>query len=174
VSSAPEVVVRDARADERIALRELTLSAYAQYATIMAPSAWTGLRDAILSALSTDPVAQQIVAEQHGRILGSVLLFPPSTDAYGASGPRTRWPEIRLLAVAPEARGLGIGKQLVAECVRRARDTGAAAVGLHTSRSMREAIQLYERAGFVRDPDGDIQVEGTEAVEAYRLTLPVT
>ena len=154
-------------------LLELTLAAYAQYAAIMAPPAWEALRGAILSALSTDSDAQRIVAVRGRSILGSVLLFPPLSNAYFGIGEPPQWPEIRLLAVTPEARGLGVGKQLLAECVRRAHETGALAIGLHTSSSMREAIHLYQQAGFMRDPGGDIHLEGAESIEAYRLSLPI-
>jgi ribosomal protein S18 acetylase RimI-like enzyme len=171
VSSPVEVLVRDARPAERDALRELTLSAYQQYAAIMEPSAWSLLRAAIIAALTADNGAQQIVAEGNGRLLGSVLLFAASMDAYGTVGPRANRPEIRLLAVAPEARGSGVGKLLVSDCVRRAKGLGADTIGLHTSPSMREAIKLYESFGFRRDPAHDIHVEGAEPIDAYQLPL---
>ncbi|CAN5905356.1 GNAT family N-acetyltransferase [soil metagenome] len=174
MQSGTEIVVRDARADEHDALRLLTLSAYAQYATIMAPSAWAGLREALARALTTGSGAQRIVAERDGVIVGTVLLFPPYTDAYGGITPRAPWPEIRLLAVAPEARGRGVGKLLVGESIRRARASGADAIGLHTSSSMREAIRLYETLAFTRDPGLDIPVEGAEPIHAYRLSLPAS
>jgi ribosomal protein S18 acetylase RimI-like enzyme len=78
---------------------------------------------------------------------------------------------VRLLAVAPEARGTGVGRALMGECVRRARAMGATELGLHTSVSMRAAMQLYERMGFVRAPEFDFQPPGAELVEAYRLRL---
>ena len=64
-----------------------------------------------------------------------------------------------------------IGGALVDECVRRARATGASVLGLHTSRSMRAAMRLYERMGFVRDPEHDFQPPGAELVEGYLLRL---
>lgn len=165
------IVIRDARPGELGDIRELTRSAYGQYATTMAPSAWNGLRGAVEVALAGPTHAQLIVADRAGELLGSVLLFPPETDAYGTAGPRLPWPEIRLLAVAPAARGLGVAKLLVAECVQRARASAALAIGLHTSPSMREAIRLYQGVGFVRDPVHDIYIEGAEPIDAYRLTL---
>jgi GNAT superfamily N-acetyltransferase len=166
------IITREARPSELAAIQMLTRSAYEQYATIMTPSAWQGLRSAVEGAFATPTVAQHIVAERAGELLGSVLLFPPDSDAYGSAGPRMPCPEIRLLAVAPVARGFGVGKLLVAECVRRARASGATRIGLHTSPSMQNAIQLYERAGFGRDPKGDIHITGAEAIEAYQLVLP--
>jgi ribosomal protein S18 acetylase RimI-like enzyme len=78
---------------------------------------------------------------------------------------------LRLLAVAGDARGQGVGQALVDECVRRARRMGAAELGLHTSASMAAARRMYLRMGFVRAPDHDFHPEGAELVEAYRLPL---
>lgn len=169
--SEPAVVIRRARRDEHDAIRALTDLAYAQYATIMTPSAWTGLRSAIQVALSADRGAEYIVAEREGVLIGSVMLFPPSAHAYGDNRPRVRWPEIRALAVTPSARGSGVARLLVDECIGHAREMGAESIGLHTSRSMREAIRLYEQFGFVRDPQLDIHVDGSETIEAYRRML---
>jgi ribosomal protein S18 acetylase RimI-like enzyme len=171
MSSEPAIRVRDARPDERAAIRELTLTAYAEYASAMEPSAWALLREAVLSALATDQPVERIVAEQDGVLLGSVLLYPPAAAAYAFAAAPATLPELRLLAVLPAARGRGIGQMLVDECVRRARAMGASALGLHTSRSMRAARRMYERMGFVRAPEDDFRPPGAELVEAYRLPL---
>ena len=168
------VAVRDARADERAAVRDLTLRAYAEYATAMAPAAWTALERAVHAALDGDAPAERIVAERDGRLVGSVMLFPPAVEAYGADGARVAWPELRLLAVAPEGRGAGVGEALVRECARRARAAGATALGLHTSASMTTARRMYERMGFVRAPEHDFRPDGAEQVEALRLPLDDT
>ena len=163
--------IRDARADERGAIRELTLRAYAEYATIMDPTTWAGLEQAIHAALASDTPAERIVADDHGILIGSVMLYPPATKAYGNMLTELSWPELRLVAVAPEARGRGVARALVDECLRRARRAGATAIGLHTSRSMRAATEMYTRMGFVRVPEFDHQPPGAELVEAYRLAL---
>lgn len=172
MTAAPDGVrVRDARPDERAAVRALTSAAYAEYARVMAPSAWAGLEAAVARALADPAPAEQIVAERGGALLGSVLLYPPAADAYGGLTGGAPWPEVRLLAVSPDARGLGVGRRLMDECVRRARVAGAPALGLHSSRSMRAAIGLYGRMGFVRAPEHDFHPPGAEVVEAYRLPV---
>jgi GNAT superfamily N-acetyltransferase len=162
--------IRDARPDERDAIRDLTLQAYEQYASIMEPDAWAGLSGAIRGGLEVED-AERIVAERGGRLLGSVMLFPPAADAYPGERGSASSPELRLLAVAPEARGMGVGQALVEECVRRARRMGAAELGLHTSRSMADAMRMYRRMGFIRAPDQDFHPDGAELVEGYRLPL---
>ena len=163
--------IRDARAEDRAAIRELTLAAYAEFATIMTPPAWAGLGQAVLAGLDAEGAIERIVADQAGALLGSVMLYSPAAQAYGAAVAVASWPELRLLAVAPAARGQGVGTALVQECMRRARHTGAAALGLHTSESLQAAIRMYERMGFVRAPAGDFRPSGAELVMAYRVTL---
>lgn len=169
--TAAPVLVRDARPADGEAVRALTAAAYAEYAAAMEPAAWAGLAAAVSRALASPTPAQQIVAERAGAVIGSVLLYPPAVDAYGGLAGSVPWPEVRLLAVSPTARGLGVGQRLMDECARRARAAGAADLGLHTSRSMRSAMRLYERMGFVRAPEHDFQPPGAERVEAYRLAL---
>jgi ribosomal protein S18 acetylase RimI-like enzyme len=171
MSGGTGIRVRDAREEELAAVRALTLEAYAEFAVVMEPSAWAGLDTAVRAALDGGADAERIVAEEEGRLLGSVMLFPPASDAYRGAVERADWPQLRLLAVVPEARGRGVGQALVDECVRRARRMGARELGLHTSKSMRVAIRMYERMGFVRAPEHDFQPEGAELVTAYRLPL---
>src|SRR3954468_14887961 len=163
-------VVRDARPDELDAARVVTRAAYAEYAQAMEPGSWQGLRQAIDAALADPGEAQWIVArDDAGEIVGSVLLYPAAANAYGDLSSASACPELRLLSVSPSARRSGVGRALVDECVRRARAMGAAALGLHTSRSMAVARGMYERLGFRRTPDTDIQPPGAELVEGYRL-----
>jgi GNAT superfamily N-acetyltransferase len=162
--------IRDARADERDVVRDLTLDAYCVYAKIMDPEAWAGLDGAVRQALESK-TAQRIVADDHGTLIGSVMLFPASTAAYGDYTGALPAPELRLLAVPASARGRGVGRALVDECIRRARRDGATALGLHTSKSMATARDLYLRMGFERAPELDFFPPGAEYVEGYRLRL---
>src|SRR2546423_6207485 len=131
-SRSSDVSIRDARADERVAIRDLTVRAYAEYATIMTPAAWAGLEGAMIAALASNDRVERIVAERDCMLVGSVMLYPAAADAYGGAVERANCPEVRLLSVAPEARGLGVGRALMAECMRRARHAGARELGVHT------------------------------------------
>lgn len=166
------VTIRDARPGDRETIHALTLTAYSELASVMAPDAWAGLDGAVRTALEVEGEGvERIVAERDGEIVGSVMLFAPAADAYGGLAERASWPELRLLAVAPTARGAGVGQALVDECVRRARESGARELGLHTSESLRAAVRMYERMGFERAPEYDFRPEGAELVMAYRLPL---
>ncbi len=57
--------------------------------------------------------------------------------------------EIKRMWTAPTVRGRGVGKLLLDEVVRRARDAGCARLVLDSRADLVEARTLYERAGFV-------------------------
>jgi ribosomal protein S18 acetylase RimI-like enzyme len=164
----PELLVRDAVPADREAIRRVTWAAYAELEAGMGPEAWHGLHGAVAGVLARKS-GEWIVCDAGGRIVGSVMLSPPATEAYGGFITPPPWPEIRVLAVDPAMRGYGIARTLVAECIRRAAAAGAARIGLHTSRSMHKAIALYLKMGFQRAPSFDFQPPGAELVEAYVL-----
>ena len=56
--------------------------------------------------------------------------------------------EIKRMWVSPEARGLGLGRRLLAELERAARNLGLRSVRLDTNESLGEAIKLYRASGY--------------------------
>jgi hypothetical protein len=92
-------------------MRSSTLAAYAEYAIIMSTPAWTALRQALHTALNMEEAIERIVAEQDGALIGSVLLYPPTANAYGDALARAGWPEIRLLTVLPGRVGEAWGRR---------------------------------------------------------------
>jgi GNAT superfamily N-acetyltransferase len=168
-----ELHIRDARADDQDTIRDVTLSAYQEYASVMdahRQGSWDVYRRSILTALATVQLAEQIVAEQDDTIVGTVLLLPAGTVLTlpnGASVTLT-YPEVRLLAVAPARRGRGVGAALVRECLRRTRESGATALTLHTTDMMRVAMGMYERMGFARAPELDFHPTPEITIKGYR------
>jgi len=164
--------IRDARPDERDEVRAVTLAAYREYAARM-PRLWDSYRQNIEATLADVGPAQQLVVEEDGAIVATVLLYPPRrVHAPRGESIEMPWPEARLLAVAPAARGRGLGTALMQECVRRTRQTGARVLSLHTTDVMETAVRMYERMGFVRAPELDFHPAPDVTVKGYRLDLP--
>jgi ribosomal protein S18 acetylase RimI-like enzyme len=56
--------------------------------------------------------------------------------------------ELNRLSVAPEARGLGVGKALVEAAISKSRQLGYGSIYLATGQVRKNAMRLYEKVGF--------------------------
>ena len=81
------------------------------------------------------------------------------------------WTGVRLVAVAPQNRREGLGKMLVVECIKRSREQGAVAVGLHSNKFMEAGVKMYENIGFVRAEEFDIKPNPKFTVMAFKFDL---
>jgi ribosomal protein S18 acetylase RimI-like enzyme len=134
---------------DREAVNAVARAAFAQYSQDYAD--WPGFIEGIGRMAELAANADVLVAEQDGVIAGAVAHVGPGRPR--AAFFPDEWSVIRMLVVDPARRGQGAGRALVAGCLRLARETGAPAVGLHTSPLMASALRLYEAIGFVRDSE---------------------
>ncbi|GLY40539.1 hypothetical protein Amsp01_065620 [Amycolatopsis sp. NBRC 101858] len=85
----------------------------------------------------TSPAGVLLVATLHGEPVGcGALKFHGTAPA-----------EVKRMWVAPSARGLGLGRRLLAELEAHAAGLGVPALKLETNRALGEAIGLYRAAG---------------------------
>ncbi len=162
----PEVVVRDVQPDEYEALAALTVDVYEPLLAAEEPSYLQELADVATRAR----VATVLVAWA-GDVLGGGVTYVDDPANPFAEFSEEDAVGIRMLAVATEARGRGIGSALVRACLERARASGKVRVVLHTTPSMHAAHRMYERLGFRRDEARDWQPQPAVTLLGYELTL---
>lgn len=123
--------------------------------------------------LTKKPGVELLVAvSSEGKIAGAIVYFS-DMKYYGSGGTAINESNaggFRLLAVDPSARGQGIGKLLVNECIRKTRERKLNQVIIHTTRAMQTAWQMYENLGFERSEGLDF-MQGKIPVFGFRLLL---
>ena len=113
--------------------------------------------------LHLDPTCERFwIAERNGEVVGCVGIVREDESTA----------RLRTMYVEPSARGLGLGRRLVEECIRFCRDAGYSAIVLWTLQVLTEARRLYAAYGFrmvSSEPwDG---IGPTEQDETWRLDL---
>src|SRR3954470_18798119 len=78
------------------------------------------------------------IAELDGERVGSVFVVRKNDEIA----------KLRLLILDPKARGRGLGRRLVEECLRFAKSAGYSSMTLWTQSILTAARGIYERAGF--------------------------
>lgn len=159
------MIVREALPGELAVIGDLRVAAYRADGFLPETSGYT----ATLRALGGDGTDDVLAAVEGGQILGTVMLqhWPRAGNVVRGPGEA----EIRALAVAPHARGRGVGRTLVTAIMERATDRQVRHLLLLTQPDMRAAHHLYNEAGFSRLPDRDWSPEPGEILLAYGLVL---
>lgn len=139
-------LIRDFQTADTLQVNALALNAFEQFKD--AYQDWPGFQSKIANMAALAESGEIIVAELDGKIVGAVAYVGPGAPKAQFFLPE--WPIMRMLVVAPELRGRGIGRALAQECMGRARRDGAAAFALHTSELMAVALPMYQRMGFER------------------------
>jgi ribosomal protein S18 acetylase RimI-like enzyme len=110
-----------------------------------------------------DPTRERCwIAERNTARVGAVMIVKHSDEVA----------KLRLLHVERAARGLGIGKRLLDECIRFSRTAGYQKVTLWTQANLLAARHLYKTAGFTcvaREPHHSFGKD--LAAETWELAL---
>lgn len=102
------------------------------------------------------------VAELNGQILGSIVI----------NGLPDEIALLRWFLVHPDARGRGLGHQLIDNALGFCRERGFKKVRLWTISELKAAAHLYKEAGFVVTREETHEIWGaTRTEQEYELTL---
>jgi ribosomal protein S18 acetylase RimI-like enzyme len=144
------IEVRQVTPGEYVEAGSVTADAYREFAE---GDDWDRYLRTIADVGGRAEIASVLAAMEDGRILGTLTLeldrridddeppLPPG-EAH-----------IRMLGVAPDARGRGVARALLDAAFELAREAGRTRISLHTTQRMRAAQAMYDALGFERLPD---------------------
>jgi len=162
------VTIRPALEPELHQVGELVAAAYLDDGLLAADAPYLAqIRDAV--GRSQDSVVLVAIDETVQVMLGTATWCPVSSSHREVAGIGEG--EFRMLGVATNGRGRGVGEMLVQECIFRAQREDLDAVVISTSPQMQAARRIYERLGFERVPDRDWTPVPNFPLWAYRLDL---
>jgi predicted N-acetyltransferase YhbS len=161
------LTIRPVRAEEYDAVGELTAAAYRDDGFVTGGPYLEMLRD----TKSRAEVTEVVVAVDGDELLGTVTLVSPTAPPSWRENYRDNAGTIRMLAVAKQARGRGVGAALTQWCIEQALARAWRQLTLVSQPDMYAAHRIYEQAGFVRDAELDFDVSETLRLIGYSLTL---
>lgn len=90
------------------------------------------------------------IAEMEGKIVGGAGIFPTDGLPDGTC-------ELVKMYLLPEARGAGIGRQLINLCIEQAQQHGYHNIYLETMPELKQALNVYAKFGFeyLNEPMGN-------------------
>ncbi len=147
MTSSPDspLTFRDAGASDVPALVELVESAYRGDAS---RAGWTTEAD-FLDGRRTDPQGiREILDDPNGTLLVAERSGEPVACCHVEQ--RDGHAYFGMFAVRPRLQGAGVGKEVIAEAERRAREAGAAEMHMTVIHVRDELIAFYQRRGYVR------------------------
>jgi len=162
------VRIRDATPDDADRAGRIVLDAYRSLAAHLPDPGYDAKLADVAGRLP--PVAEVLVAERDGQLLGCVT-YVPGPESPLAESMLDGEAGIRMLGVDRATQGTGIGHLLVEACVDRARSRGRRAVVLHSTSYMGGAHRIYGRLGFERAPERDWAPNPGLHLLAFRLGL---
>lgn len=151
-------MIREAYTNEWTKIADLTKAAYCEFAENADPAFWSMYETRTRDLLLTDQSLVRLVVLDAGVIAASAIYVPPE---------KSKYPEMRLLAVHPEYRNKGLANKLIEACEQRAREEGYECMTLHTTSLMKTAKAMYERRGYERYEELDFKPVPTFTVWGY-------
>ncbi len=97
--------------------------------------------DHLFELFQSQPLSEYFIAEKDGVLLGGAGIYPTDALPEGTC-------ELVKMYLTPSARGLGLGRTMIAKCLEAAKNKGFTAVYLETMPELKKAVSVYEKFGF--------------------------
>jgi putative acetyltransferase len=135
------VIYRNIRKEDNVRLAAIIRAGIAEFDVPKEGTAYTDPTTDDLFTLFQTPGSAYCVAEEDDLILGGCGVFP-------TSGLPAGYGELVRFFLAAEARGKGLGRELMERTFETARQSGYTHLYIESFPEMTKAVSMYEKAGF--------------------------
>lgn len=113
--------------------------------------------DHLFELFDKEPLSAYFIAEKNGVIIGGAGIYP-------TNGLPKDTCELVKMYLSKEARGLGIGRMMIAYCIKLAKEKGFGQIYLETMPELKKAVSVYEQFGFeyLKSPLGNTGHNGCD------------
>ena len=159
-----DITIRLVRTEEYQRAGEVTAQAYLSSYGKLSDEYVASLRDVASRVRGGDV---WVAVEPSGEVLGTVWIARPNRPLAEVARPGET--DFRQLAVAPAARGRGIGEALTRHVIDLARERGSHRIVMNSGPEMTGAHALYAKLGFQRlsEREGLWEVQPGRWIELY-------
>ena len=137
-----DTVIRTLEAKDNAALAAIIRGALEEFGAARPGTVYFDKTTDDLYGLFTGmPRSVYYVAERGGKVIGGAGIFPTE----GLPGDTC---ELVKMYLQPVARGIGLGKRLIKDCIAFAKEAGYATIYLESMPELKQALKTYEKFGF--------------------------
>jgi len=135
------ITIRTIQLDDNVELAKIVRNSLAEFGANKPGTVFFDDTTDHLYELFQQPGSVYYVAEQECQILGGGGIFP-------SEGLPADTCELVKMYLRPDARGKGLGKLLIEQCLDFAKGFGYLQVYIETMPELRKAVSVYEKFGF--------------------------
>ncbi|WP_192821108.1 GNAT family N-acetyltransferase [Rufibacter sp. LB8] len=136
-----QVRIRPIAPQDNAPLAEVIKTVFREFKIDKPGTVYTDPTTCALFELFQTPHSAYLVAEENGKLLGGCGIYPTPGLPAGCA-------ELVKFYLRPEARGKGLGSQLVTESLQMAKIMGYRQLYLESFPELGQAVGMYEKAGF--------------------------
>lgn len=161
MTSSGGIIIRPIEPADNPALAIIIRNALAEFGANKPGTVYFDPTTDALYQLFQTPGSFYLIASENNQLLGGAGIFPskglPETVA-----------ELVKMYLCKEARGKGLGKLLIDQCLQKARELGYTSIYLETMPELGKAVSVYEKFGF-RYLDGPMGNTGHFGCDVWML-----
>jgi putative acetyltransferase len=139
--NAPLISIRPIEPQDDAALAVIIRNSLAEFGANKPGTVFYDPTTDALYQLFQSPGSMYLVAEENGQLIGGAGIFPSDGLPGGVC-------ELVKMYLHKNARGKGLGRRMIHECLEQAKKMGYKKVYLETMPELKKAVSVYEKFGF--------------------------